>query len=76
MARAMGLATQVTNIGLMMALPGLGGYWLDGRMGTGPLWLILGVFLGVGTGVYSLVKLTKQLEAANKKKKQESDITK
>jgi ATP synthase protein I len=32
----------------------LGGWWLDGKTGTTPLFLILGAFVGAGAGFYSL----------------------
>ena len=32
------------------------GRWLDGRIGTSPLALLVGVFLGFGLGLYSMVK--------------------
>lgn len=33
-----------------------GGWWLDRRLGTFPVFLLIGVFLGVGIGFYSLWK--------------------
>jgi F0F1-type ATP synthase assembly protein I len=32
------------------------GYWLDQRLGTTPLLLIVGVFVGAGAGFYSLYR--------------------
>jgi hypothetical protein len=32
------------------------GNWLDGKLGTGPLFLILGVFLGAGASFYSIYR--------------------
>jgi len=38
-------------------LAGLGGgYWLDGRLGTRPLFLLLGGTLGLGAGLYHFFK--------------------
>jgi ATP synthase protein I len=38
-------------------LAGLGGgYWLDGRLGTRPLFLILGGVLGTGAALYHFFK--------------------
>lgn len=37
-----------------LAVFGFAGYWLDGKLGTSPWLLILGVFLGFGLGTYSL----------------------
>jgi F0F1-type ATP synthase assembly protein I len=34
----------------------LGGWWLDGKVGTAPLFTILGAFVGGGTGFYSLYR--------------------
>ena len=33
------------------------GQWLDTRLGTAPLMLILGVFLGAGAGFYNLYRV-------------------
>ena len=33
-----------------------GGYWLDGRLGTRPLFLLLGGTLGLAAGLYYFVK--------------------
>ncbi len=33
-----------------------GGYRLDGRLGTLPLFLLLGVFLGMAVGFYSVFR--------------------
>jgi F0F1-type ATP synthase assembly protein I len=46
------------GLGLTLALSvllflGIGA-WLDSRLGTGPLLLILGAFVGAGAGFYSL----------------------
>lgn len=51
-------AGQFTGYGLTLALSTLlfllGGWWLDGKVGTTPLFTILGAFLGAGGGFYSL----------------------
>lgn len=33
------------------------GRWLDSLMGVQPLFLIIGLFLGLGSGIYGLVRL-------------------
>ena len=38
-----------------IAVFGGGGYWLDSRLGSSPWLLIVGVFLGFGLGLYSMV---------------------
>lgn len=37
-----------------IALFAIGGNWLDGRLGTGPLFVLAGTFLGFAGGFYSL----------------------
>ncbi|MBN1910796.1 MAG: AtpZ/AtpI family protein [Pirellulales bacterium] len=63
MAQAMGWVSQVTTIGLEMALPALAGHWLDQRLGTKLVFLLLGTVLGFATGMWHLLKLAD----ANKK---------
>jgi len=57
MAIAMELSSRVTTISLEMALPGVLGLLLDNRWGTVPLFTVLGVIVGFGLGMMSLMKL-------------------
>lgn len=50
-------ASQVTTIGLEMALPPAGGWWLDERWGTEPWLLIAGAVLGFAAGMLHLLQL-------------------
>lgn len=44
-------------------LAGLGGgYWLDGRLGTRPLFLLLGGTLGLGAGLYHFFRTVTGLQ--------------
>jgi len=43
------------TIGLATAGFAWGGNWLDGRLGTTPLFVLLGAFLGFGGGCWSMV---------------------
>ena len=52
-ARYAGLGIQFS---VTISLFALGGWWLDERLGSRPWFLILGVFLGFGGGLVSLVK--------------------
>ena len=38
-----------------MCLLGWGGWWLDGRFGTYPLFMIVGLFAGAGASFYALI---------------------
>jgi len=58
---AVAWVSRVTVIGLTMFLPGVGGGWLDARLGTaflGPL----GLVVGFAAGILSLVRLATRPE--------------
>ena len=42
------------TLGLAMALFAWAGNWLDGRLGTSPLFVLVGVFTGFGGGFWSM----------------------
>lgn len=53
-------ATRITGIGLEMALPVLLGAWLDRKLGTLVLFVLLGTFLGLGIGFVQLLKIVRE----------------
>jgi len=57
MAKAMAWTSRVTTISLEMVLPGLAGLWVDQKLGTEPVLLLIGMGLGFTLGIYQLVKL-------------------
>jgi hypothetical protein len=57
-AEAMEWVSRIAAVALMMVLPGLGGQWLDGRLGT-KFVALLGFALGVTSGIAYLVMITK-----------------
>jgi len=59
MAMAMAWTSRVTTIAMEMVLPALLGIWADRRLGTGMLFLLLGVVFGFALGMWSLLKLAK-----------------
>ena len=42
------------TLGLATALFAVGGNWIDGRLGTKPLFVLLGTFIGFGGGFWSM----------------------
>lgn len=64
-AKAYQRATQVVGIAIGMVLPGLCGYWIDRRFGTLPVVTILGFGMGLGYGIFELVRLSKYPEGEN-----------
>ncbi|MFW6124578.1 MAG: AtpZ/AtpI family protein [Pirellulales bacterium] len=63
MAQALGVATQVISAAMEMVVPGVLGYWLDTLAGTQPLFLVIGIVLGLVTGFWHLVALSRRLSA-------------
>jgi F0F1-type ATP synthase assembly protein I len=57
---------QYTTLGLefvvMFGLFVAGGYWLDGRMNTMPLWTLIGAGVGFVGGLYRLVRSARELD--------------
>lgn len=62
LARAFDQAIQVSTIAMMMVLPVLPGYWLDGWLGTLPLFTVLGLVLGMAVAISQLVKFVNRTE--------------
>jgi ATP synthase protein I len=60
-SRALREASPLLGIGTSMAaslvLGLLGGRWIDGKLGTGPLFMLLGAGLGVASSMYQLYAL-------------------
>ncbi len=64
-------ASDLAGVGLQFAVSILlfvfAGQWLDRRLGTGPLFLILGVFLGAGGSFYSMYRKLMAAQKADRK---------
>lgn len=60
MTVAMEWCALITTIGLEMALPAAGGYWLDDRLGTLPLFLLLGAAVGFAIGMIQLLHVARR----------------
>lgn len=58
MAAAMVWVSRITTIALLMVLPGLGGLWLDRKLGTKVVFTLAGFVLGLTAGIWQLVKLS------------------
>jgi len=60
LAVALEWSSRITVISFQMVLPGLLGYWLDQRLGTKIVFLILGIFFGMASGLWTLIRLTRE----------------
>ena len=63
-AVAMEWVTKITTVGLEMMLPAVGGGYLDRRFGT-TYWTLLGLVVGVTTGIWHLLLMTRQKQNRN-----------
>ena len=59
---AMRWAHQVTSIGLELAIPVGGGFWLDQKYGTAPWLMILGALIGAYLAFQGFRQLIRDLE--------------
>ena len=63
-------AAQFTGIGWYLAaaivLPTLGGVWLDQRAGTSPLFILLGILLGVTVAFYGTYRMLASFLTGNR----------
>lgn len=50
------MATAGLELGMIFAVLALGGWWLDRRADTSPLFLLLGCFVAIVGGLYRLIK--------------------
>lgn len=62
---ALGLewSSRITTVALEMVVPSLVGYWLDQKLGTRLLFLILGTVTGFAIGLFSLLRMTRPAES-------------
>lgn len=60
-------------ISLSMALPALGGYWLDARLGTGFVFVVIGALLGFALGMVQLMQIAKATSSPPKGKVSRGD---
>ena len=65
MAVGLEWSTRLITIGLEMAIPIAGGYGLDRRLGTAPLFVCLGTFLGVAIAIWQTYRIIRELIQKN-----------
>lgn len=66
LVQAIQWSSRLTGVGLEMALPGVGGYWLDRWLGTAPVLLIVGTALGFAVGILQMVQWSKSEDSGHK----------
>ena len=73
LAVAYGWAVRITTISLEMVIPGLIGLWIDRKLGTVMVFLVLGVVLGMTVGMLHLVRLAASVGRADRADRKSSD---
>ena len=71
-AKALSKTSEVTSICLLMIVPGLIGYAVDRWLGTGFVFMVLGLIFGMGGAAMQLTKLV----SANASRIKEVDLSK
>ncbi len=59
-AVGMDWATRATSIGLEFVIPALLGAYLDEKIGSSPLCVLLGAFLGFGIGMIHILQIARE----------------
>jgi ATP synthase protein I len=68
LAKAIALTSSVLSYLVGPMLVGIfGGRWLDSWLGTSPLFLIIGLLLGIASGIYGLIRLVDHVLGEDKK---------
>ena len=62
-------SSRIMTVSLEMVLPGLAGYWIDGKLGTQVLFMLIGFALGGFVAVKHLIALTRKPTKGNERKK-------
>ncbi len=57
MAQAIAWSSRITTICLEMVIPAVIGCWLDQRLGTGMVFVVLGAAAGMTAGMVHLVRI-------------------
>ena len=65
MAVGLEWSTRLITIGLEMAVPIVGGYWLDRRFGTLPLFVCIGALLGLALAAWQFYRIARELIQKN-----------
>lgn len=59
--QAIGLMSAIVSQLVGSILIGIfGGKWMDKKFGTDPLFLVIGLFIGLAAGVYAMFRLIRQ----------------
>lgn len=72
-ARAMAWASEVTAIALEMVVPAVIGLWIDQKLGTKLVFLIVGVAVGATGGIVHLLRMAQRWQVEQNKRRKVTD---
>jgi hypothetical protein len=67
-AKAYQWATRIMVVAMTMVLPLLAGHWLDKKLGTVVLFLLIGLGLGCTAAVFQLIHIAQSSDVSRPKK--------
>ena len=74
LASAMEWVAKITTVSLEMALPAIGGGYLDRRLGTS-YWALVGVIVGVVVGMWHLLQMTRPRQYGSRQNESTRKVT-
>ncbi len=66
-------ASRVMTVSIEMVLPGLIGYWIDQKLNTVALFMLIGFTIGITAAVWHLIKMTSRPEVSPDEKQMIAD---
>jgi F0F1-type ATP synthase assembly protein I len=60
LSKGLAWAARISAIGMTFVLPALAGALIDSRLGSAPLGILIGVFLGFGLGMFQVLGLARK----------------
>ena len=72
-ARAVRFSSVGIEFGLGAGLGVLLGWWLDSRLGTSPLFLLVLLFIGLGAGFASMIHRLREMQQTTDKRDDQQD---
>jgi len=73
MAKATAAASRAMTVALEMVLPGVLGLWIDERLGTRILFMVLGFTFGLTLAIWHLLKMAKPVRPQNPEESHSED---
>ncbi len=70
----MAWASEITAVAMEMVVPAVIGLWIDRKLGTHVVFLIVGVVLGATGGIVHLLRLAQRWQIEQNKRRNTTDV--